>query len=371
MAKLSVLDVLIVYNGATVASPTDKFSLPFPPDSLNAPCNTAYAYFLEICAKNNLTAGFASSTDIIGSGRVQAYWTFVDGTWRKVLSGAKTKLVFDKFSPKSAANKKLRNLLFSNKLIKPYNLPTTYNTFFDKQKTANKHSSLAIPTVSLADSKLTSINLALSKLAKQASKRSSQDFSQALILKDRFGAGGWHVYKISYDNTKQIQKIMRENPKISFILQPFANFNGIDTRLVYHAGQIVQSYVRQAKAGDFRCNEHQCATSRYLTLAQIPPTIRSHANSIAKSIIHDQSLFALDFVTCQSGNSYFLEGNTGPGLSWNDNIPHEVMMCQKLIRTIVKGLQSRLLNLPYGTLDSRHHRYHEQPRPAQNYPYPL
>jgi glutathione synthase/RimK-type ligase-like ATP-grasp enzyme len=153
---------------------------------------------------------------------------------------------------------------------------------------------------------------------------------------------------------KEIQKIMRANPKTSFILQPFALFDRgfiydntavpTDIRLIYLGGELFHSYLRFPKNGDFRCNEHQGGTSAYIKESEIPKNIRTKADLISSSL-KTTSLIALDFIVTNNGTPYLVEGNTGPGLSWNINIKKEVYMGKKLIRGIVDRLYTSNFNL--------------------------
>ncbi len=160
------------------------------------------------------------------------------------------------------------------------------------------------------------------------------------------------MYKIeSDDKHKQIQKILRINKNKSFILQPFALFDrgynyldqltAADIRLIYLDGQLFHSYLRFPKTGDFRCNEHQGGSSVYIREDEIPLDVRLKADAISSSL-KTTSLIALDFIVTNAGTPYLIEGNTGQGLSWNENIKKEVYMGKKLIRGIVDQLTSRM-----------------------------
>ena len=120
----------------------------------------------------------------------------------------------------------------------------------------------------------------------------SKDFSSDLVMKDRFGAGGRHVYKFKTGQGENMLAVIRRNSNVSYIIQPFAKFDqgfsyrnlpaSTDIRLIYLKGEIVQSYIRVAKSGDFRCNEHQGGLLTYLSLAEIPPALVAKSNMIAK-----------------------------------------------------------------------------------------
>jgi len=356
MKKAIHFDVLIVYNGklATSASNTSEtIKTPFPINSRNQAYNAVYAYFLDICHKFSLKAAFTTSTDIIGSGFCRSFWQFKHKKWLKVKLACFSELIFDKFSPTRKNGKSRRQLLFSSAQIKPFNNPDLYNLFFDKQKTYNKLSSYSIPTISLTDNDLTSLRTACQDLARLIHHHpTSQDFSSDIIMKDRFGAGGRRVYRFKTGQFQSMLATIHKNTNISYIIQPYTKFDqgfsyhncsaSTDIRLIYLNGHIVQSYIRVAKPGEFRCNEHKGGLLTYLSLDQIPPKLVDKSNLIAKILDKKHSLFTLDFIISNSGNVYFLEGNTGPGLDWNVSIKKNVFEAKKLIRLVVKELLFRI-----------------------------
>lgn len=360
MNKAIHFDVLIVYNGTLATSASDNSvatSTPFPLNSNNHAYNDVYAYFLEVCQKNNLKAAFTTSTDIIGPGFCRSFWLYAQKRWTKVNSPCFCTLIFDKFSPTRSSSKSSRQLLFSSAKIKPFNNPDLYSLFFDKQKTYQRFPKHSIPTIPLTDNDLTSLKTACQDLAQLIHHHpASQDFSSDIIMKDRFGAGGRRVYKFKTGQSKQMQKTIRKNTRISYIIQPFTNFDhgfsyhncsaSTDIRLIYLNGHIVQSYIRVAKPGEFRCNEHQGGLLTYLSLDQIPSKLVAKSNLIAKILNKKHSLFTLDFIISNNGNSYLLEGNTGPGLDWNTSIKKNEIEAKKLIRLVVEELTLRSQSQP-------------------------
>ena len=296
MKKLAPFDVLIVYSEriATSASEiSDKKITPFASGSRNESYNTVYGYFLEICNKLNLKAAFTSSTDIIGPGYCKSYWIFKENKWSKINSPCFSPLIFDKFSPTNSGIKSRRQLLFSSNKVKSFNDPELFNLFFDKQLTYNKLSEYSIPTISLEDNTLESVDSACNNLSKLMDFHvGSDDFSPDLIMKDRFGAGGRHVYKFKAGESDKMLEVINKNAKISFIIQPFAKFDqgfsyrnipaSTDIRLIYLNGKIVQSYIRMAQSGDFRCNEHQGGSLTYISTNEIPSALVEKSNLIAK-----------------------------------------------------------------------------------------
>jgi len=358
MNKPVRFDVLIVYNHklAFSASDTSTDSLtPFPHNSPNGLYNLVYGYFLKICYQHGLTAAFTTSIDIIGAGHCRSFWQFENNLWSKVSSPCFSTLIFDKFSPTRKSGKLLRQLLFSSTKVRPFNDPDLFNLFFDKQKTYEKLSKYSIPTISLEDNTLKSIKNTCDALAKLTCRHpASEDFSQDIVMKDRFGAGGRRIYKFKIDQSEDMLAIIRKHTGVSYIIQPFTNFDQgfnhndcfapTDIRLIYLKGKIVQSYIRVAKSGEFRCNEHQGGLLTYLSLDKVPPSLIARSNLIAKILNKKHSLFTLDFIISNTGNAYLLEGNTGPGLDWNTSLKKNEIEAKKLIKLIVNELAVRTKN---------------------------
>ena len=96
------------------------------------------------------------------------------------------------------------------------------------------------------------------------------------------------------------------------------------------------------KKGDFRCNEHQGGTLKYISKNELPQKVVTRSNKISHVLNKKCSLFALDFIISNNGNIYLLEGNTGPGLDWNLSIKENEIEAQKLIRIIIKELVRRV-----------------------------
>lgn len=352
MPKLTHLDVLIVYNGGIATSASNSAeanTTPFVIGSRHDSCNTAYSYFLEICQKLGLKAALSTSSDIMGAGLCQSYWTYHHKKWHKINSHCYCSLIFDKFSPTTKQGKIDRALLFSSSKVLPYTNPALFNLFFDKQKTYDTLALHSIPTISLKSNSPQSIQQSCRTLAKLLkSHPGSADFSRDIIMKDRFGAGGNHVYKFKSGQSTDMALIMQNNAATSFIIQPFAKFdqgysydNGpasTDIRLIYLGNKIIESYIRVAKADDFRCNQHQGGTLTYLPLKDIPQSLLTKSDQIGEILDKQPSLYSLDFIISNNGNPYFLEGNTGPGLDWNLSVKKEEINAKKFIRTIVKSL---------------------------------
>jgi len=356
MNQVTNFDVLIVYSeklANSASSVSGGITAPFPKGSNNESYNLVYGYFLKNCRKNNLKAAFSTSADIVGAGKCQSYWLFRKNVWIKVQKVGFSKLIFDKFSPTSKSRKIKRNLLFSSKRIRPFNDPYLFDLCFDKQKTYKMLNNFSIPTVTIEDSTRRGVIKAQKLLKEKIAKHKNRsDFSEEVIMKDRFGAGGLNVYKFGNDQTEMITVSVKKHKSVSFIIQPFVKFDkgfsiqnssrSTDIRLIYLGQKIVQTYIRIAKKGDFKCNEHAGGLLKYISKSEVPLEITAVSKSIVNTLNKKSSLFALDFITSNDGNIYLLEANTGPGLDWNLSIKENEIEAKKLMRIIIKEIVRRI-----------------------------
>ena len=355
MNSVKKFDVLIVYSGSladSASSISGKISAPFSKESGKENYNIVYSYFLEDCWKNNLKAAFSTSSDIIGTGMVKSYWIFEDKVWKRIQGKGYSKIIFDKFSPTNKEKVTKRDLLFSSKKIRPFNRPSLFDLCFDKQKTYNKLSKFAIPTVTIKSVTKKGIHDAVSLLGKEIVKHKHEgDFSNKIVMKDRFGAGGINVYKFEAGQEDLMSVLIKKHKNISFIIQPLVEFDkgfiyknssvSTDIRLIYLGSTLVQTYIRMAKKGSFRCNEHSGGLLKYIQTNEIPLKVLSASHDVAKIIDNKSSLIALDFIVSNRGNVYLLEANSGPGLDWNLSMKENEVEAKKLIRVIIKEIVKR------------------------------
>jgi glutathione synthase/RimK-type ligase-like ATP-grasp enzyme len=356
MNKTRVFDVLVVYSQGIATSTyhrTSKDSPPFSASCDRANYNATYAYFLETCARHDLTAAFTTSADITGPGSCRCFWLFEDDSWKRIDQPGYAPLIFDKFAPINKGRAARRKLLFSQPQVKPFNNRFVFDLFFDKQKTYEQLSDFALPTVTIKSPSRASIKKAMSALkAMVALHPNREDFSIEFVMKDRFGSGGNNVYRMGPDSLEEMRLIMQKNPHVSFVLQPFTKFDQgfrykdsfrfTDIRLIFMGGNIIQTYIRMAKEKDFRCNEHLGGTLVYLAKKHIPQAVVKMAWDIAGLINRKQALFALDFIITNRKTIYLLEGNSGPGLDWNPALAKNERMAKRLIQLIVKELVRRV-----------------------------
>ncbi len=359
MNQVTNFDVLIVYSeklANSANSVSETITAPFPKGSDNENYNLVYSYFLKTCQKNNLKAAFTTSADVVGAGKCQSYWLFENETWIKIQKTGFSKMIFDKFSPRSKKIEMNRNLLFSSKRVRAFNNPRLFNLCFDKQETYNKLHKFSIPTVTIDGRTRKNVDKALKMLKrKMAIHQHKDDFSEELIMKDRFGSGGINVYKFKASQPNMMITSMNKHKKISFIIQPLVKFNkgfsyknslaSTDIRLIYLGNKIIQTYIRIAKKGDFRCNEHAGGLLKYIPKNEVPSKVVAVSRNIAKTLNKKSSLFALDFIISNNGNIYLLEANTGPGLDWNLSIKENEIEAKKLMRIIIKEIARRINSL--------------------------
>lgn len=356
MAKNTVFDALIVYSerlATSANSLSGDIPAPFAKESSTETYNIFYGYFLKVCRRYHLKAAFTTSADITGAGRCNSFWIFENKSWVKVRESGYSKVIFDKFSPVNQKIMTSRDLLFSSGGVKPFNDPHLFNLFFDKQKTHKKLHKFSIPTVTVENGTRESINKACKRLKARIKKHPQQnDFSDEIIMKDRFGMGGRNVYKFKVGQHRKMMASMNKHKEISFIIQPFVKFDKgfsyqnclvpTDIRLIYFGKKIIQTYLRMAKPGEFRCNEHQGGLLKYISKNEVPMDVVANSNKIANFLNKKDSLFTLDFIISNNGNVYLLEGNTGPGLDWNLSLKENELEAKRLIRFIVKELVKRV-----------------------------
>jgi len=350
--KENVFDILIVYTDKLATSP-NALSLdavfPFAKDSGYESYNTVYGYFLKICEKSGLKAAFSTSNDIIGAGRCQGFWVYKNNSWQKNKNVCTSTIIFDKFSPINKRIRKSRSLLFSSKESIPFNNPYIFELFFDKQKTYEKFHQFSIPTVTISGKSAENVRQAYKKLRGLTKKHpNNKDFSNCFIVKDRFGAGGKYVYKFKSNQVNNIVKTLQRHKNRSFVIQPEVIFDKgylynkiqgpTDIRLIYLEKKIIQTYIRTAKKGEFRCNEHRGGSLKYIGKDDIPTGVISMSNKVSEILSKSDSLYALDFIISNNGNTYLLEGNTGPGLDWDLSNSKNRLEAQRLIRMIVNKL---------------------------------
>lgn len=340
MQSTAVFDVLIVYNTNATSAGTAAVGevMPFADDSGYEGYNVVYAYFLAICRKNKLKAAFTTSADIIGPGKCSSYWLFKRNKWQRVEETGYAQLIFDKLSPISKKFRASRELMLGSKKVRAFNQKDLFDIFFDKQKTYDQLAQFSAPTVSVVADSKAAMEKACRQLKVLVKKHPfPDDFSSEIVMKDRFGAGGRDVYKFKAGQAARMADVMQKRQK-AFILQPLVKFDRVDIRLIYLSGKMVQTYIRTAKEGDFRCNEHQGGILEYIAKAELPAAVIRQAKKLIKFLDKKTALFSLDFMISTNGNVYLIEGNTGPGLDWNVKVKKNVRAAQKLIRLIVLEL---------------------------------
>lgn len=362
MKKNDTFDVMVVYSETVAKSARDKQykgRSPFPRTGKYGGYNDSYSYMLLRCKKTGMKAAFTTSKDIIGPGLFQSYWTY-DSKWTKHPGQASSAVLFDKFTPSTTEQQGQLELMTSKKSVYTFSGKEIKNIFLNKLNTYTHFKEYAIPTVAVANPSRQTIARAKQSLDTLLDHHQYEmDVDDGYILKDQTGSGGHKIYKVDFDTvgSEDIMKYYAHDKKdkklLSYVLQPFIdctdgfhfeNYSGfIDLRLILLNQKIVQAYIRVAREGEFKANEHQGGNLVYIPLSLIPHTVRTMSQQITQQL-HTMiglkhSLFALDFIQSNDGNLYFIEGNTNPGIDWDHGKKINEVKSKELIDIIVRELR--------------------------------
>ena len=278
--EIEAHDVIVVYSESVAKSPRDKKyreEAPFPFSGSHGGYNDSYRYLLLRCKKMGIKAAFVSSKDIIGPGLFQSFWTY-EREWVRNNGKAYSQVIFDKFSPSSVKQEEKLKLLTDSKSVHMFNNKIIKDIFCDKLSTYEHFDEFAIPTVGIGSPLRRKIDFAKSELDELFENHNNGvDFQDGHILKDKTGVSGYKIYKVDFakSGSKEIRKHYQSDKKakeiLSYILQPFIDCNQgfvfgkhhgfIDLRVIILKNKIIQTYIRIAKRGEFRCNEHQGCSS--------------------------------------------------------------------------------------------------------------
>ena len=362
MKKNDIFDVMVVYSESIAKSARDtqyQGRLPFPRTGKNGGYNDSYSYLLSSCTKSGLKVAFTTSGDIIGPGLFHSYWTY-DKKWNKHQGNASSAILFDKFTPSTSEQQQNLDLMSSKKSVYTFSSKAIKNIFLNKLNTYKHFKEYAIPTVGIVNPSRQTIAKAKRSLDTLLKRHQyTMDFSDTYILKDQTGAGGKKIYKIDFntggseDIIKYYAHDKKEKKLLSYVLQPFIDcthgfhfkkYSGfIDLRLIMLNQKIVQAYIRVARKGEFKANEHQGGNLIYIPLSLIPQNVRTMSKKITKKL-HTMiglkhSLYALDFIQSNDGNLYFIEGNTNPGIDWDHRKKINEVKSKEFIDIIVRELR--------------------------------
>lgn len=358
---IQAYDVAVVYSGSIAHSAGDatyREKFPFSLKGRYNIYNDSYRYFLLQCKRMGLRVIFTTSEDIIGAGLFKSFWTYTT-KWVKHEKKAYASTLFDKFTPTTFAQKKALRLLTSSPEVYIFNNKKIADLFQNKLATYKRFKEFAIPTVEITNPSRQSIALAKMKLDKVLKgHRYNKDFTDGYIIKDTTGAGGFKIFKVDFAN-RGYEKIIENYASdkkgkklLSYVLQPFIDCTKgfvfgkhhglIDLRVILLNHRIIQTYIRIAQKGNFRCNEHQGGNLVYMPLATIPKEVREMMGKITKNLRKaldlSHTLFAVDFIKSNRGNLYFIEGNSNPGVDWNHTKKINELKSKELINVIVSEL---------------------------------
>ncbi len=358
---VKIYDLIVVYSDGNAKSAKDKsYSGKAPFFGELEIYNDSYSYFLLRCKKIGIRAAFATSKDIIGPGLFQSFWTY-DKKWTRYADKAYSRVLFDKFTPTTIEQRGKFKLLTSSKSIYTFNNKKLADIFQNKLDTYEYFKEFAIPSVKIKNPSKEEIYLAKTELDKLLKKHKYRNDFKSYLIKDIHGSGGYRIFKVDLDcHLKDSLKGIEEQHKsdmengrlVSYILQPFINYekgfvfgkyNGfIDLRVILLNHKIVQTYIRIARKGDFRCNLHQGGNVVYLSKKMIPENVLVMMQKIIKKLKLKlelkHSLYALDFIRSNNGNLYFIEGNINPGINWDHKNRIDEIRSKELINLIVDEL---------------------------------
>ena len=333
--KIKQYDVIVVYSESITNSARDRHYIeksPFSSKGSYRIYNDSYSYFLLRCKKMGVKAAFATSKDIIGSDLFQSFWTY-DKEWVRNYGKAYSLVIFDKFVPSNVKQKNKLKLLTSSKSIYIFNKELV-KFFRNKSNTYILLKEFAIPTIKIKNLSKKNLYLAKNKLNKLLKNHKyKKDFFNNYLIKDESGDGGSKIFKINFNHgLKEIKKeyeLNKKNKSISYILQPFINcdkgfvlgkYKGfIDFRVIIMNQKIIQTYIRIARKGGFKCNGEEGDKLVYLPIKSIPKDIMIMVNKIKKIINNlkiKNHIYSLDFIKSNNGNIYLVEGNDKPGITW-------------------------------------------------------
>jgi glutathione synthase/RimK-type ligase-like ATP-grasp enzyme len=354
--------VIVIYTESVAKSAKDKTYKEKTPFSLKKRYkiyNDSYRYFLTKCKKMGISCAFATSKDIIGPGLFKSFWTF-DKVWIRNFGQAQSKILFDKFTPITFGQKKKLKILTVDKNIHMFNNRKMVEVFQNKLNTYKMFDEITIPTVEITKPSRKTIVQAKIKLDKLLKKHKlKQDFINGYLVKNIIGTGGFKIHKINFEKSayKEIMKNYKFDKKfgkiLSYILQPFISCRDgfvfgarnelIDLRVILINHKIIQAYIRIAKPGNFECNEHQGGNLVYIPVNKIPKDVLKMIKKITEKldlkINLSHSLYALDFMRTNTGNLFFLEGNSNPGIDWNHAKKLNEIKSKELIDLIIQELK--------------------------------
>jgi len=355
-----LFDLIVVYSENYAKSALDekyRRKAPFPAE-FNI-LNDSYSYMLTRCRKSGIKAALTTSKDITGPGTFKGFWTY-DTEWARNKGRARCRLIFDKFAAATTEQAKRFRLLTSSPSILKFNEQKLTSLFRDKLKTYELFREFAIPSEGIKSLSERNIYLAKSRLDRKLRvHRHSGDFTDGYVIKDRAGASGMGIHRTGLANgleraiLEQRASDTKQKRMASYILQPFISCEKgfafgehrglIDVRVILLDHRPLQTYIRIAKRGEFRCNEHQGGELVYISLKELPKDITESVKNISRrlsSVLNARHvLYALDFMRSNSGNLYLVEGNSKPGIDWNHRKRTNEIRTKELIDSIVKKLK--------------------------------
>jgi hypothetical protein len=351
MQNADIFDILVLYSPQYAKSALDSAysePFPFPTGTRYERCSESYKYLLEQATERGLTAAFATLDDIAGPATVRSAWVIRSGTWSRLTQPVRARVLLNRLSPDLYDGSRVQTFLADSTVIE-YGASHLRVLFDDKLQTYIEFPDIAIPTVAVSALSSAEIDAAKVELhSVTANDPRREDFSDGYVLKDRFGMGGVAVFRL--EQIADLAAIAQEFPRTQFVLQPFIRCeNGftfghltdtMDVRLMIANQQIVHSYVRVARPGEFRCNAEQGGDVLYLALEGLPSDVIAMTSEMEKRLHVPYGTYALDFIKSSRGHLYCIEGNANPGINWFNEI--DCLHTQALIREMISGMSALL-----------------------------
>lgn len=341
-------DLMIVYNGNIAGKADDSHNtLNEPFSGSRGAYNAAYQYFLSQAKKEGLTAAFTTTDNIIGPGQFNGYWTY-EHTWKRHQSKAVSFHIFDKFSPIKASKRKGYEMLMRDGNVSLFHNGDLRALLEDKLKTYEAFPDEAIPSVAIDLQDAADIQRAKKELVTLTSQPTYANcFKKEFVLKDRLGAGGMNIFRVNSE--VDVDEIPHKEKKGNYLIQPFIDTSGmkikgqqglIDLRVILFNGEIIQSYIRIAKKGEYRANTSLGGDINYLQPHEIPKDILEMVTRLNGQLPTNSGVYTFDFIKSANGRLFFIEGNSSPGLHWTTSA--DEIFCKQMMDMIIESMGEKI-----------------------------
>ena len=281
--------------------------------------NIQYKFMIEAFTKYGLRATLATIDDVFAD-NIESSWIY-ENKWIPIKEQTRSNSILLRYPIKGEDHlKQIKSLQSSYEIVGTLEL---FDTLSDKYKTYELLPEYCIPTVKVSTNPSENIDCLLQKI------KGEKDFDKnKLVVKSTKSFGGKDVSAISL-NPKELESIVNSNRKTEYIIQAFVkNLKKIkgadsvpyDLRLVFLNEEIIQSFYRFSKPGEFRCNYHLGGSMKYISNEDIPEVVLEKANEI-DSKFKDCTFrnYSLDFFVGESEKVYLIEANGMSGFVFGND----------------------------------------------------